>query len=69
MRTRKTAAVYTPAVWAELEAAIAALAGPRDPEAMRQAAERMDRMREELRLQHGDLNVVVDLIREVRVSE
>jgi hypothetical protein len=51
------------------QAAERAAAGVRDPEAMRRACERMDRMREELRRQHGDLNVAVDLIREVRDEE
>jgi hypothetical protein len=48
------------------EAARYAASGVRDPEVMRQACERMDRMREEIRRQHGVLNIAVDLIREVR---
>jgi hypothetical protein len=40
--------------------------GIRDPEIMRRAAERMDRMREDLRRRTGDLDVAVDLIREGR---
>ena len=43
--------------------------GIRDPEAMRKACERMDRMREELRQKHGEMNVAVDLIREARDEE
>lgn len=54
-------------VMAELRAATErAASGVRDPEVMRQAAERMDRMREELRRRTGDLDVAVDLIREGR---
>ena len=48
------------------EAAENAVRGVRDPEAMRQAAARMDRMREELRQRQGELNVAVDLVRETR---
>lgn len=56
-----------PEAMADLEeAARYAASGIRDPEVMRQAGERMDRMREELRRQHGDMNVAVDLIRETR---
>ncbi len=40
--------------------------GVRDPEIMRQAAERMDRMCEELRRRVGVLDVAVELIREAR---
>ena len=36
---------------------------------MRKACERMDRMREELRRLHGEMNVAVDLIREGRDEE
>jgi hypothetical protein len=37
-----------------------------DPEARRIARERMDRMREEFRGRHGELNLAVELIREAR---
>ena len=51
----------------ELEAAVADLmSGRRDPEAMRQAAERMDRMREAMRERVGEVRLAVDLIRETR---
>jgi hypothetical protein len=43
-----------------------ATSGVRDPEIMRRACERMDRMREELRRRTGDLDVAVELIREGR---
>jgi hypothetical protein len=69
MSTSETSTI-PPDVMAELqEAARRAAAGIRDPEAMRQACERMDRMREEIRQTHGVLNVAVDLIREVRDDE
>lgn len=42
------------------------LKGVRDPEAMRQAAERMDRMREEMRKRVGNVDLAVPLIRETR---
>jgi hypothetical protein len=54
-------------VMAELEeAARLALSGIRDPEAMRRACERMDRMREEVRKKHGILDIGVPAIRELR---
>jgi hypothetical protein len=37
-----------------------------DPEARRIARVRMDRMREEFRRRHGEVNVAVDLIHEAR---
>ena len=56
-----------PAVMAELEeAARRAAAGMRDPEAMRKACERMDRLSEEIRKRHGVLNIGVQAIRELR---
>jgi hypothetical protein len=52
---------------AELEAAVADLIkGVRDPEKMRKAAERMDRMREEMRQRVGEVEIAVDLVRQVR---
>lgn len=48
------------------EAARLALAGVRDPEAMRRACARMDRMREEVRRKHGLLDIGVPAIRELR---
>jgi hypothetical protein len=39
-----------------------------DPDARRIARERMDRMREEFRLRHGEVNLAVELIREARDS-
>src|SRR5271157_1980575 len=43
--------------------------GIRDPDSMRQAAERMDRMREEMRARVGNVNLAVPLIRETRDEE
>jgi hypothetical protein len=40
--------------------------GIRDPEAMRRAAEEMDRDREEIRQRIGETNIAVELIREAR---
>jgi len=54
-------------VMAELRAATErAVRGVRDPEVMRRACERMDRMREELRGRAGEMDIVVELIREAR---
>ena len=69
MNTRNTIDVKPiPAeVMAELKAA-AKLADSdiRDPEEMRKACERMDRMREENRKLFGEQSIGVDLIREMR---
>lgn len=48
------------------EAADNAAKGIRDPEAMKRACDRMDRMREELRQRQGEMNVAVELVRETR---
>jgi hypothetical protein len=48
------------------EAVLVAMSGQRDPEVMRVACEHMDRLREEIRRQHGIQNIGVDLIRELR---
>lgn len=54
----------------EVQAAIdRALEGVRDPDSMRRAAERMDRMREEMRARVGNVNLAVPLIRETREEE
>jgi hypothetical protein len=59
-----------PEVMAELEeAARRALSGARDPEVMRRACERMDRMSEEVRRKHGILDIGVPAIRELRDGE
>jgi hypothetical protein len=57
----------SPALMAELQAvADRAAAGVRDPEAMRKASEEMDRIREEIRRQHGVLDIGGPAIRELR---
>jgi len=48
------------------EAARYAASRSRDPVIAKKAAERMDRMRGELKQKHGELDIAVDLIREVR---
>jgi len=48
------------------EAVDRALEGVRDPDSMRRASERMDRMREEMRQRVGNVNLAVPLIRETR---
>ena len=53
----------------ELQEAAAKLArGERDPEAAKQAAQRMDRRREENRKLFGVQNIGVDIIRQMRDS-
>jgi hypothetical protein len=51
------------------EAARRAAAGARDPEAMRRACTRMDRLREEIRRKYGVLDIGVPAIRELRDEE
>jgi hypothetical protein len=55
---------------AELQAAAdRAAKNIRDPQIMLQACERMDRLREEIRRQHGILDIGVPAIRELRDGE
>jgi hypothetical protein len=57
----------TPELEAEFQAAVQQAMSPkRDPEAMRKAAERMDRLREETYSQHGLLDIGGPAIRELR---
>jgi hypothetical protein len=57
----------SPELEAEFQRAVRQAMSPqRDPEAMRRAAERMDRMREETYRQHGVLDIGVPAIRELR---
>ena len=59
--------LFSPEVRAELEEAInRLLSGARDPDAVRKACERMDRMREEIQQRHGVLEIGVPAIRELR---
>jgi len=51
----------------EVQAAInRVLERRRDPEVMRRAAERMDRMREDMRKRNGNVDLALPLIRETR---
>ena len=56
---------------ADLRAVIDSLVSkkPLDPETIRRIEDRAERMTEELRQRYGELNVAVDLIREVRDAE
>ncbi len=57
----------SPEIVADMERAVKlAMSEVRDPEAMRLACERMDRMREEIRQKHGVLDIGVPAIRELR---
>jgi hypothetical protein len=57
----------SPELRAELQRTLAdAVAGIRDPEKMKAAAERMDRMREENRRLFGDQDIGVEIIRGIR---
>ena len=63
----KPFATTTPQLRAEIEDAVRrAMSGQRDPEAMRRACEHMDRVREEIRREHGVQDIGVDLIRDLR---
>ena len=59
-----------PDLMAELRhAAERAATGVRDPEAMRQACERMDRISEQIRARHGVLDIGAPAIRALREAE
>jgi hypothetical protein len=67
MKTIEQTTGLPPEVMAELQkAADRAAKGIRDPEIMRKARERMDRLREEIRHKHGVLDIGVPAIRELR---
>jgi hypothetical protein len=51
------------------QAAERAANGVRDPEAMRQACERMDRISEQIRKRHGVLDIGTPAIRALREAE
>ncbi len=64
---REKNSTITPELEAEFQAAIRqAMSSTRDPESMRRASERMDRLREETYRQHGLLDIGVPAIRELR---
>jgi hypothetical protein len=59
--------LLSPELLAELQDAAAyAAKGVRDPKVMKQASDRMDRMREEIYRNHGMLDIGVPAIRELR---
>jgi hypothetical protein len=61
--------IATPPSDAEWQAIVAQAYLPmsqRDPEVVRKACERMDKMREELRARIGTVDIAVELIREFR---
>jgi len=67
MITQMNKSIITPELEAEFLAAVEqAMTSKRDPEAMRRAAGRMDRSREETYRQHGLLDIGVPAIRELR---
>jgi hypothetical protein len=67
MSTIETRSTVPPELMAEMqERAERAAQGVIDPEARKKARERMDRMREEFRRRHGEVNLAVELIREAR---
>jgi hypothetical protein len=61
---------FSPELLEEFEQAVArAMSGKRDPEAMKRAHARMDAIREEIRRVHGELNIAVPAIRELRDND
>jgi hypothetical protein len=67
MKTTETAADIPSELRDELQQTLADLAnGIRDPEKMKVAAERMDRMRERNRQLLGERDIGVEIIREMR---
>lgn len=67
MSNTETCTGIPPELAAALDEALRnAMTGNRDPEAMRQACDEQDRLREELRQKVGELDVAVELVREVR---
>jgi predicted DNA-binding antitoxin AbrB/MazE fold protein len=59
-----------PELWQEVSNSLQiALSNVRDPEVMRQAAERMDRMSQEVYEREGLLDIVMPLLREMRNGE
>lgn len=67
MNTTETSAGISDVVKAQLKQTLDDLVkGIRRPDKMKEACERMDRMREENRKLSGEQNIAVDLIRETR---
>jgi hypothetical protein len=67
MSSTETSAGIPPELATALDEALRnAMTGNLDPEAMRQACDEQDRLREELRQKVGELNLAVELVGEVR---
>jgi hypothetical protein len=67
MNHNEIPSAITPELEAEFEEVVRqTMSAKRDPDAMRRAAERMDRMREETYRQYGLLDIGVPAIRELR---
>lgn len=70
MATTQPNILIPPTIMAELQAAAdRAAKGIRDPEIAAKACERMDQMREEIRREHGILDIGLPVIRELRDGE
>jgi len=71
MSTQTQPTATDPQVWADLEAVLAHISAhtPVEPELARRVRERSEKVQEELRRKHGELNVAVDLVREIRDEE
>lgn len=66
MKTKESSLIPPELMAALQEAAENAANGQRDPEEMRRACERMDRLGEEVRRKHGVLDIGISAIRELR---
>lgn len=67
MKTTETATHISPELRLELQRTLTDLAtGIRDPQKMKASADRMDRMRERNRQLLGELDIGVEIIREMR---
>ena len=69
MKTEEQSTIPPEIMAALQEAATKAAQGIREPEEARQACAEMDKIREEIRLTHGILDIGVSAIRELRDSE
>lgn len=71
MNTPNTNNATPPEVLADLNAVLKHVAAgtPLEPALSRRVEERSERITEELRRKYGELNVAVDLIREIRDEE
>jgi hypothetical protein len=69
MSATKSAPVPTPEADAQAVFDRLVSGRPLDPETYRRVRERAERITEQLRRQHGEMEIAVDLIREVRQDE